>query len=170
MKKYNVYHRVATPCHLNTSSQVEVSNRELKRILEKTVNGTYKDWSLKLDDALWAYLTAYKTPLGGVVERLLQHNELDEFRFSTYENAKLNKEKTKRWHDAHITPKVLEAGCFVLLYNSRLKRKFGSVSLSHVSIEKLTKLDLLDRDMKAFLGRKLAQDLLDQEEIFFRPS
>ncbi|CAN6686681.1 unnamed protein product [Malus baccata var. baccata] len=64
LAKYGINHRVATPYHPQTSGQVEVSNRELKCILEKTVGSTRKDWSLKLNDALWAYRTAYKTPIG----------------------------------------------------------------------------------------------------------
>ena len=41
-----------------------MSNREIKSILEKTVNSSRKDWSKKIDDALWAYRTTFKTPLG----------------------------------------------------------------------------------------------------------
>ncbi|KAJ9182935.1 hypothetical protein P3X46_006866, partial [Hevea brasiliensis] len=52
MRKYGVKHRIATPYHPQTNGQVEITNRELKQILEKTVSKSRKDWSLKLDDTL----------------------------------------------------------------------------------------------------------------------
>ncbi|XP_024007933.1 uncharacterized protein K02A2.6-like [Eutrema salsugineum] len=63
LKTNGVRHKVTTPYHPQTSGQVEISNREIKNILQKTVSTTKKDWSVKLDDALWTYRTAYKTPL-----------------------------------------------------------------------------------------------------------
>ncbi|GJU67495.1 reverse transcriptase domain-containing protein [Tanacetum coccineum] len=57
-------HRLSTPYHPQTSGQVEVTNRGLKRILERTVEENRASWSDKLDDALWAFRIAYKTPIG----------------------------------------------------------------------------------------------------------
>jgi len=71
LKKHGVKHKVATPYHPQTSGQVEISNREIKAILKKTVGITRKDWSAKLDDALWAYRTAFKTPIGTTPFNLL---------------------------------------------------------------------------------------------------
>ncbi|GJV01465.1 reverse transcriptase domain-containing protein [Tanacetum coccineum] len=64
MSKYGVTHHLATAYHPQTSGQVEVSNRGLKRILERTVGENRASWSDKLDDALWAFRTAFKTPIG----------------------------------------------------------------------------------------------------------
>ncbi|GKD69475.1 reverse transcriptase domain-containing protein [Tanacetum coccineum] len=64
MLKYEVTHRLSTAYHPQTSGQVEVSNRGLKCILERTVGENHASWSDKLDDALWAFHTAFKTPIG----------------------------------------------------------------------------------------------------------
>ncbi|GJR72072.1 reverse transcriptase domain-containing protein [Tanacetum coccineum] len=64
MSKYGVTHRLSTAYHPQTSGQVEVTNCGLKRILERTVGENRASWSNKLDDALWAFRTAYKTLIG----------------------------------------------------------------------------------------------------------
>ncbi|GJY59518.1 reverse transcriptase domain-containing protein [Tanacetum coccineum] len=63
MLKYGVTHRLSTAYHPQTSRQVEVSNRGLKRILERIVGENHASWSDKLDDALWAFRTTFKTPI-----------------------------------------------------------------------------------------------------------
>nr|GFB53358.1 reverse transcriptase domain-containing protein [Tanacetum cinerariifolium] len=64
MAKYGVTHRLSTAYHPQTSGQVEVTNRGLKCILERTVGENCASWSDKLEDALWAFRTAFKTSIG----------------------------------------------------------------------------------------------------------
>nr|GFB99062.1 reverse transcriptase domain-containing protein [Tanacetum cinerariifolium] len=64
MAKYGVTHRLSTAYHPQTSGQVEVTNRGLNRILDRTVGENRASWSDKLKDALWAFRTAFKTSIG----------------------------------------------------------------------------------------------------------
>jgi len=66
LKKYGMHQKYRLGYHPQTSSQVEISNREIKSILEKTVVRSRKDWEDKLDDALCAYCMAFKTPISTI--------------------------------------------------------------------------------------------------------
>nr|GFA61540.1 reverse transcriptase domain-containing protein [Tanacetum cinerariifolium] len=71
MAKYGVTHRLSTAYHPQTSGQVKVTNRGLKRILKRTVGENRASWSDKLEDALWAFRTAFKTSIGCTPYRLV---------------------------------------------------------------------------------------------------
>ncbi|GJX60490.1 reverse transcriptase domain-containing protein [Tanacetum coccineum] len=71
LQKYSVTYKISTTYHPQTNEQTEVTNRAIKRILERSVEYNPKDWSEKLNDALWAFRTAYKTPTGCTPFRLV---------------------------------------------------------------------------------------------------
>nr|GEY21555.1 reverse transcriptase domain-containing protein [Tanacetum cinerariifolium] len=126
MLKYGVTHHLTTAYHPQTSGQVEVSNRGLKRFLKRTVGENHASWLDKLDDILWAFRAAFKTPIGCTPYKLVygkafQLNELNELRDQAYVNSLIYKEKTKRIHDSKIKDRVFNVGDQILLFNSRLK-------------------------------------------------
>ncbi|GJR44923.1 reverse transcriptase domain-containing protein [Tanacetum coccineum] len=71
LQRYGVTHKLSTAYHPQSNGQTEVTNRAIKRILERSVGYNPKDWSEKLNDALWAFRTAYKTPTGCTPFRLV---------------------------------------------------------------------------------------------------
>nr|GEU39616.1 reverse transcriptase domain-containing protein [Tanacetum cinerariifolium] len=125
MLKYGVTHRLDTAYHPQTSRKVEVSNHGLKRILERTVGEKRASWSDILDNALWAFRTAFKTPIGCTPYKLVYEKachlpiELEHKAYWAY--SLIYKEKTNRIHDSKIKDRVFNVGDRVLLFNSRLK-------------------------------------------------
>ena len=101
MAKYAVTHKVSTSYHPQTNGQAELANREIKRILEKTVGVTRKDWSSRLNDALWAYRTAYKTVLGASPYRLVYGKAC---------HLPVELEKKALWALRKANPSLTEAG------------------------------------------------------------
>nr|GEW94739.1 reverse transcriptase domain-containing protein [Tanacetum cinerariifolium] len=137
MIKYGVTHRLVIAYHPQTNGQVEVSNHRLKRILERTVGENRTSWSDKLDDALWAFRTTYKTPIGCTPYKLvygkpchlpieLEHRAYWALKHA-YENSVIYKERMKKLHDSKIKNCIFNVGDLVLLFNSRLKIFFGKL-------------------------------------------
>ena len=63
LSKHGIHHKIVTPYHPQTSGQAKIT-KTYKNILQKMVNEMGTTWKDRLPDALWAYRTAYKTPLG----------------------------------------------------------------------------------------------------------
>ncbi|GJU27377.1 reverse transcriptase domain-containing protein [Tanacetum coccineum] len=148
--------------NIQINGQTKVTNRAIKRILERSVGYNPKDWSEKLNEALWAFRTAYKTQTGctpfrlvygkachlviniehkaywalkqcnmdlmaAVKNRFMELNELIELRDGAYENTRIYKEKTKKWHDSRLQGDKEFKIRDVLLFNSRLRLHPGKL-------------------------------------------
>ena len=107
-------------------------------------------------------------------KRLLQMNELEELRNETYDNARIYKDKTIKWHDHKLLRREFKAGEIVLLYNSKLKvfpGKLKSIWIAPYTIAASTPFGVVtlktdSRDefkvnaqrVKHYLGRNINED------------
>ncbi|GKC98027.1 reverse transcriptase domain-containing protein, partial [Tanacetum coccineum] len=71
LQRYGVTHKLSTAYHPQSNGQTKVTNRAIKCILERSVGYNPKDWWEKLNDALWAFRTAYKTSTRCIPFRLV---------------------------------------------------------------------------------------------------
>ncbi|GKB07698.1 reverse transcriptase domain-containing protein [Tanacetum coccineum] len=163
LQRYGVTHKLSTAYHSQSNGQTEVTNWVIKHILERSMGYNPKDWPEKLNDALWAFRMAYKTPTGctpfkliygktchlpieiehkahwalkqcnmdltlAIKILLIQLNELAELRDGSYDNTRIYKERTKKWHDSRLHgDKDFKVGDKVLLYNYCLKMYPGKL-------------------------------------------
>ncbi|GJV93919.1 reverse transcriptase domain-containing protein [Tanacetum coccineum] len=131
---------LSTTYHPQTSVQVEVSNRGLKRILERTIDENHASWSKKLDDGCTPYKLVYRKACHLPIElehkaywalkqcnfdlktagdhQRVQMKELNELKEQAYENSLIYKEKMKKIHDSKIKNRIFNVGDRVLLFNS----------------------------------------------------
>ncbi|GJR11558.1 reverse transcriptase domain-containing protein [Tanacetum coccineum] len=148
MSKYGVTHRLSTAYHPQTSGQVEVSNRGLKRILERTVGENRASWSDRLDDALWAFRTAYKTPIGCTPYKLvygkschlpieLEHRAYWALKHANFDlkiagdHRKLQLNELNELHDQAYENSLIYKERMKKLHNSRIKNRIFHVALKN---------------------------------------
>nr|GEU58793.1 reverse transcriptase domain-containing protein [Tanacetum cinerariifolium] len=132
MQKFSVTRRLATPYHPQKSSQVVVSNHGLKRILKRTVGENCASWLDKLEDALWAFQTAYKTPIGCTPYKLvygkachlpieLEHKAFWALKHINFDLQTAGDHKKVQLNELNELHRVFNIGDRALLFNFRLK-------------------------------------------------
>ena len=102
-------------------------------------------------------------------------------RNDSYDNAKIYKEKTKRWHDKHLLRKEFKVGDKVLIFNSKLKlfpgklrsRWSGPITVSSVTpygaiwvqTENGQELKVNGHRLKHYLGKQVAKEIVNSIDV-----
>ncbi|KAG7559384.1 Ribonuclease H-like superfamily [Arabidopsis thaliana x Arabidopsis arenosa] len=161
LKKHGVKHKVATPYHPQTSGQVEVSSRQIKAILARVVGVSKRDWSAKLDDTLWAYRTAFKTPIGRTPFQMLYGKschlpvevEYKAIWATKLLNLDIKEAQEKRSVDLHELEEIrLEAYESSKVYKERTKA-FHDKKISPKDFKAGDQVLLLNSRLKLFPGK-----------------
>ncbi|GJT28371.1 reverse transcriptase domain-containing protein [Tanacetum coccineum] len=162
MKRYGVVHRFSTTYHPQMNGQVENTNRAIKRILEKTIGNNRKDWSYKLDDALWAFWTVFKTPLGTTSFRIIYGKachlpvELEHKAYWAIKNCKMDLTKAgeNQFLQTNELDKIrLDAYESSISYKERTKRWHDKRIKLPINYEKGDKVLLFNSRLRLFSGK-----------------
>ncbi|GJQ91174.1 reverse transcriptase domain-containing protein [Tanacetum coccineum] len=125
LQRYGVTHKLSMAYHPQSNGQTEVTNMAIKRILERSVGYNPKVYGKACH--LPEEIENMDLTLASR-SRLMQINELAELRDGAYDNTRIYKERTKKWHDSRLCgDKDFKVGDKVLLYNSRLKMYPGKL-------------------------------------------
>nr|GEX41949.1 hypothetical protein [Tanacetum cinerariifolium] len=99
----SLFSQFGTPKAIISDRGTHFCNDQFARIMSKALGEDRALWSDKLEDALWAFRTAFKTPVGCTPYR------------------------TKKLHDEKIKNRIFNVGDQALLFNSRLKILLGKL-------------------------------------------
>jgi transposase InsO family protein len=163
LSKLGIEHGVSTAYHPQTNGQAETSNRQLKSILNKTIEKGGKDWSNKLDGALWAYRMAFKTPIGMTPYLFIYGKachlpvELEHKAYWAIEEMNLDLDATvvkRRIQISELEELRLKAYENASIYKERIKRWYDKI-LKKKEIKEGDKVLLYNSRFKTFGKGKL---------------